>query len=81
MLLGGHAKWLLFFPTLAIIAGAGAVGDNVVTYKCSDRPLYGLPRLDEAGVDDLATLQARGLVTSVDLVNVREVYTVCTVRL
>ena len=48
---------------------AASLSDHV-TYQCSGKSLLpGLPRLDEASVDDLNILQASGAVTSVDLVH------------
>ncbi|KAL2053021.1 hypothetical protein ABVK25_006658 [Lepraria finkii] len=45
---------------------AASLSDHV-TYQCSGKSLLpGLPRLDEASVDDLNILQASGAVTSVD---------------
>ena len=61
--------WLVCFPCVVIATGLRAVGDPVVTYKCSERPFNGLPRLAEASVDDLVTLQSSGSITSVDLVH------------
>ena len=47
---------------------ATSLSDHV-TYQCSGKSLIpGLPRLDEASIDDLNILQASGAVTSVDLV-------------
>ncbi len=46
-----------------------AIGDHV-TYQCSGKVLHsGLPRLDEASIDDLNALQASGAVNSVELVH------------
>lgn len=48
---------------------AASLSDHV-TYQCSGKSLLpGLPRLDEASVDDLNILQASGAVTSVDLMH------------
>lgn len=65
-------SWLVCFSCVAVARGLRAVGDHVITHKDSDRPHHGLPRLDEAGVEDLVALQASGSVTSVDLVHVSD---------
>lgn len=64
-----HFAWLLSFPCVVFTIKLRAVGDHVLMHKCSQRSRYDLPRLDEASVDDLVTLQASGSVSSVDLVH------------
>jgi len=59
---------LSYVSCLVLATGLRAAGDHV-TYQCSGKALHsGFPRLDEASIDDLNTLQASGAVTSVDLV-------------
>ena len=61
---------LSYVLCLVLATGLRAIGDHV-TYQCSGNALHsGLPRLDEASIDDLNILQATGAVTSVDLVQV-----------
>ena len=69
MLLIGLFGSLVYFPCLVFAIGLRAVGDHAITYKCSERPLPSVPRLDVAGVEDLSALQASASVTSVDLVH------------
>lgn len=60
---------LVYVSCVAFAAGLRTAGDHI-TYQCSGIPLHsGLPRLNEASIDDLNALQSNGLVTSVDLVH------------
>lgn len=61
---------LVYVSCVALTAGLRTAGDHL-TYQCSGNLLHsGLPRLDEASIDDLNALQNSGSVTSVDLVHV-----------
>ena len=55
-----------------LVLATGLRAESDVTYHCSGKALHaGLPRLDEASIDDLNALQISGAATSVDLVQAR----------
>lgn len=62
---------LSYVYCLVLATRLRAAGDHV-TYQCSGKVLHtGVPRLDEASIDDLNALQASFTVTSVDIVQAR----------
>ena len=61
-------SYIFFLIPTASLADAR----DPVNYQCSwKRPGSGLPRLEEAGIEELNYLQSSGMVTSVDLVHAR----------
>lgn len=64
-----HSGWLAYVSCLVLAAGLSVAGHSV-TYPCPGTTLRSpVLRLDEAGIEDLNTLQATHLVRSVDLVH------------
>ena len=60
---------LMYVSHFVLATSLSALGDYV-TYQCSGKSFRpGLPRLDEASIDDLNSLQASGVVSSVDVVH------------
>lgn len=60
--------WLVYVSCLVLAAGLYAADDSL-TYSCPETSLPSVLRLDEASIEDINALQARGLVKSVDLVH------------
>ena len=60
--------WLVYAFCLVLAAGLNAAGDSV-TYPGPGTALHSVFHLDEASIEDLNALLARGLVRSVDLVH------------
>ena len=57
----------MYVSCLVLAAGLCAADDSL-TYSCPGK-VHSVLRLDEASIEDINTLQARGLVKSVDLVH------------
>ena len=60
--------WLVYFSCLVLAAGRCATEDYV-THSCPGTSLHPVFSLNEANIEDINALQARGLVKSVDLVH------------
>lgn len=64
-----HSVWLVYVSCHLLAAGLSAAGDSVTYPYPGPTPQSPVLRLDEASIEDLAALQASGLVDSVDLVH------------